>query len=64
MVLVLTRLGWESPSWLGGTRQALPPRAGARAQDLNLLWPVSLEKMKGYHYIIIIISIDVIIIIM
>ena len=47
MVLVLTRLGWESPSWLGGTRQAPPPRAGARAQDLNSLWLVSLEKMKG-----------------
>ena len=31
LVLVLTRLGWESPSWLGGTRQAPPPRAGARA---------------------------------
>ena len=31
MGLVLTCLGWESPSWLGGTRQALPPRAGARA---------------------------------
>ena len=53
LVLVLTRLGWESPSWQGGTRQAPPPRAGARAQDLNSLWLVSIEKMKGYHHIII-----------